>query len=660
MAGRIAGITIEIGGDTSNLQKSLKGVDSQLKKTQSNLKDIEKLLKLNPGNIDLLRQKQKNLNDAIGQTEKRLDELKAAQKGVTEGSAEWDAIQREIIETEGKLKNLKKEQKDFGSVAKQVLKNAGQQVSAFGDKVSEVGRKLSGLSAGAGAVGGALLKLGYDAVQSADDINTLSKQTGLSTDEIQKLQYASDRMDVSFESVSGALKKMKGKIDPANESLKALGIETQNADGSLRNANEVFFEAVAALGEISNETERDQMAMELFGKSADELAGLIDDGGQSFKELGQEAENLGLILDKDTLDSLNDTNDELDKLKANIKGTAAQIGANVGSVVAPLLEKVAGLIERVTEKLREMNPETMETILKITGIVAAVAPVIMVIGKVISGVGAIISILPVLISPIGLVIAAIGALVAIGVVLYKNWDKIKEAAGKVWDGMKAGWNKVKEGVTNVVNSIKDTVSNRMEKVKQTFTEAGGGIKGAVAVYWDTVKSIWTAGFNAVDNLTGGRLTEIKNKFVQTFENIKTTVSNIWQKIKDFFKEPIKLPHIKMPHFVITPAGWEFGDLLKGIIPKLSIEWYRKAYDNPVMFTSPTVMATPNGYKGFGDGSGAEIVMGLDKLREMVGGMDRDVNVTVVLEGDARNLFKVVNRTNNVRTRATSYNALAGV
>ena len=655
---QVRGLTIELGADASGVTKAFKDISKELKTTQDNLKDINKLLKLNPGNIDLLRQKQANLNTAIEQTEKRLGELKQMQSQVGEGTAEWDAIQREIIETEGKLKNLKKEQQEFGSVAKQVLKNAGQQVSAFGDKVSEAGSKLSGLSAGAGAIGGALLKLGYDSVKSADEINTLSKQTGLTTDEIQKLQYASDRLDVSFESVSGALKKFKSKIDPSNESLKALGIETQNADGSLRNANDVFFETVSALGNIENETERDQVAMELFGKSADELAGLIDDGGESFRELGQEAENLGLILDKDTLDSLNETNDQLDSLKANLKGTAAQIGANVGTVVAPLLEKIAGLIESVTARLREMNPETMETILKVVGIAAAVAPVIIVIGKVISGVGAIISILPLILSPVGLVIAAIAALVAIGVVLYKNWDKIKEFAGKLWDGIKEGWNKVKEGITGVVNTVKETVQNRLEGIKKTFEENGGGIEGAIAVAKEGIVNQWTAMFNTMDTLTGGKLSELKETFSAKVTEIKDKVKEIWQNIKDFFKEPITLPHIKMPHFVITPAGWGIGDLLKGVIPKLSIEWYRKAYDNPVMFTSPTVMATPYGYKGFGDGNGAEIVMGLDKLREMVGGMDRDVNVTVVLEGDARNLFKVINRQNSVRTRATSYNALA--
>ena len=153
MAGtKIRGITIELGADASGVQKALKGIDSQLKTTQANLKDIDKLLKFNPGNTDLLIQKQKNLESAISLTGQRLDELKKAQGNVAQGSAEWDALQREIIDTEGKLKSLEGEYKNFGSVASQQIKAVGSSLQDAGGKVTEFGEKLTPVSAAATAL----------------------------------------------------------------------------------------------------------------------------------------------------------------------------------------------------------------------------------------------------------------------------------------------------------------------------------------------------------------------------------------------------------------------------------------------------------------------------------------------------------------------------
>lgn len=139
---RIQGITIEIDGDTTKLNTALKGVDKQLKTTKSALSDINKLLKLDPGNAKLLTQKQKDLASAISTTKERLTQLKNVSKDALT-TEEYDAVQREIVETEANLKNLEKEYKEFGSVSAQQLAAAGEKMKEVGDKIADVGTGLT-------------------------------------------------------------------------------------------------------------------------------------------------------------------------------------------------------------------------------------------------------------------------------------------------------------------------------------------------------------------------------------------------------------------------------------------------------------------------------------------------------------------------------------
>ena len=148
--GRIKGITVEIGGDTTKLETSLRSVNTEIKNTESKLKDVNKLLKMDPGNTNLLSQKYKTLQQEIGATKEKLNTLKEAAKQAeqalkdgTISQDQYDALQREIAETEQSLKNLEQEYKNFGSVQAQQVAAAGEKMKEFGGKVEDAGKSLT-------------------------------------------------------------------------------------------------------------------------------------------------------------------------------------------------------------------------------------------------------------------------------------------------------------------------------------------------------------------------------------------------------------------------------------------------------------------------------------------------------------------------------------
>lgn len=184
MASRIKGITVEIGGDTTGLDKALKSVNTTIKNTQSSLKDVNKLLKLDPSNTELLSQKQKLLKDAIGATKEKLDSLKAAQEQAKAqlesgdlGQDKYDALQREIIETEEELKRLQ-EQAATTSTSLAKIDEAGQKMESVGNSIAGAGKSMMPLTLAIGGVGTAAVKTAADFDAGMSQVAAISGATG--------------------------------------------------------------------------------------------------------------------------------------------------------------------------------------------------------------------------------------------------------------------------------------------------------------------------------------------------------------------------------------------------------------------------------------------------------------------------------------------------
>jgi len=371
MANRIKGITIDIGANTVPLTDALKEADKSLKSTQTQLNDVNRLLKLDPKNVELLSQKHKLLTSAIKDTNDKLKQEREALKqladsndGSDKAKQQMEALKREIIATEEALKKFKDQARDTSALG--ILSNA----------LGEASEKTKLLSATAVTALTGMAGMAVKAGAMADDLNTLAKQTGFTTEELQKMQYAADRIDVSVETITGGLQKLTVQVKNGNDAFDTLGVKLTDANGNTRSMTDIFYDTVEALSHIENETDRDTMAMELFGKSASSLAGIVDDGGAALRQLGEEAENAGLILSQDAIDAANAFNDKVDELKAKAQAAFFESGAAIAESFIPAMEKLVEVGTNVLQFVANMDTGTIQLVTTVLALTAALTPVL--------------------------------------------------------------------------------------------------------------------------------------------------------------------------------------------------------------------------------------------------------------------------------------------
>lgn len=540
MADRIKGITVVIGGDTTGLSKALSGVNKEINSTQKQLKDVERLLKLDPTNTKLLEQRQRLLGDAVQETKTKLDTLKTAEKQVQQQFAEgkvsqqqYDALQREIVATSADLKRLEEQAKKSNAILNEISATA-KNIEDGGKKVSDA---TKGLSTIAGGVAAGLGAMAVSAGAAADDLNTLAKQSGFGTDEIQKWQYAADRMDVSVETIISSARKMKkNMVSTSKETTAAwetLGIAVTDSNGELRDSTTVFYEAIEALSQIKNETQRDTLAMQLFGKSADEMAGFIDDGGAALKEMGEEAEKSGMILSQEALDGANAFNDGIDTLKAKAQQAFFSSGAALAENLLPVMDDLVDKISGILSWIARLDGGTLSMLVTIALVVAAISP----IAKIISGIGTAISFIAT--NPIVLLIAAIVGLVALIVTKGQEIIGILQSVDDFLQGVFAvDWTNIFGPVLgNILNAFFANVSNTWNGIKQIFEgvinfiqgvftgnwqQAWEGVKQIFSGVWGTFVGIAKAPINAIIGLINGLIGAI-NMAIGGLNSLKISV-----------------------------------------------------------------------------------------------------------------------------------------
>ena len=606
MAGNIKGITIEFRGDTTKLDKALRQINNETKNIDKELKQVDKALKFNPTSVELWRQKQQLLSQKISETKEKLTLLKNEQArmnaaGVDKNSEEYRKLQREIIETESKVKTFEAQLRKIGNVN---LQAASQQFKVMGDKLTAAGQAMQGLSMAAAAVAASIGAVTVKSASWADDINTMSKVYGIGTRELQQYSAAAELVDVDVETIAKSHSKLTKQMNSAAkgtgasaEAFEKLGVSVTNSDGSLRDADAVWQDTIKALGSMENETERDAVAMQLMGKSAQELNPLIEDGGEAYKNLADTLAKYDLdYIDQETLDQANAFNDSLDTIKAVGMVAFQQLGTQLAAYLAPAMERVVDLVGQIASWFANLSPETQALIAGIAAVVAVLAPLLIGLGKVSFAISSIMGLMATvgpaiggIVTAFGPVILIIGAVIAAGVLLYKNWDTIKAKAI--------------------------------------------AFKNMVVATFNAFKAQVTAQFNA-----------IKTAIVTPIQNAINTVKGIINRIKGFFPISIGrvMSNIKLPHFKLSGKF----DLKSMSVPKLSVSWYKTGG----IFDSPSVI-------GIGE-AGPEAVVPLDKFWEKLDNLNGETNIVINVNGANKNPIEIAEEVKRILIKETNQRRLA--
>lgn len=356
-------------------KQAISEIGSGMKVLDSEMRKVSSAYAQNADSVEALNAKNDVLERKISTQAEKIEYLKAALQQSAEKYGEADKRtmqwQTSLNNAEAELNNLNNQFDEN----KQKIADSGKEMGNLGDVVNGLTSKLGiqlpdgmkssmnamgsldaqslALAGGFAAVAAAIVKvekamisMTKESAAFADNIITLSMQTGQSTQQLQEFAYASELIDVSVDTLQGSLTKLTNNMQDtmngtgnAKASFDKLGVSVINAvDGSMRSANDVFYETIDALGQVKNETERDAMSMDIFGRSAQDLNPLIIQGSKTLKEYADEAHNVGYVLDDEALSALGAVDDAYQRLQNTQEGVKNQLSAEF----APYLEEFYG------------------------------------------------------------------------------------------------------------------------------------------------------------------------------------------------------------------------------------------------------------------------------------------------------------------------------
>lgn len=647
------------------------------KKTSENLeKQIEQQRKKIELQTHMLEESAKRYGEADTKTQKW-------QQAVNESTRDLNKMEKELKDTNSGLNDVGDATEDAGKA----MDEAGGQASVFGEVLTAnlaadaIIGGLNLLKDAVVGVGEAMADAMVDATGYADEILTLSVETGLATDTLQEFSYMEGLIDTDLSTMTGALAKLTKNMNGARNGSKTtaaafetLGVSVTDSNGSLRDNEEVFWDVIDALGDVQNETERDALAMSLFGKSAQELNPLIAAGSDRLSELAEEAHKAGYVMSEEQLSVLGETQDAFDRWDKTLEGAKRQLITAFAPAVEHVTSKLVDLTQDVDWESASENIEdwasqfidffdeidwdsafqTIEDgaaaigdavqnvdwqavgggILAVVDALGAFGGWLMDVGPAVGGVLDLLGD-----SMRALFLGDYGPLADDMVGYFETvrdgvetefgpaMDEFKEDLIQTKEDASSKWEQLKTDTATAWDNLKASVGEKAAGIKQSAEEKWAGLKENAGSMWDGMKS------DAVQ-----KWEDMKGSIKDKMDGIKKTVDDGVAKLKKAFDFSWSLPKIKLPHFSVNGGTPPYGLGGVGSLPSFSVRWYRSAYEEPILLSNPTIFGMSGAsFLGGGDGPGDEVIAGADRLMSMIrdavsGGSDFSSMREAVREG----------------------------
>lgn len=590
-------------------------------------------------------------------------------EGLDQIAIKTGATGEALADMQDRAKNLATSIPTDFATAGEAVGEVNTRFNLTGDALEELSGKFikfaklnnTDVSSSVDSVQSAMAAFGIDASRAGDVLDILqaaSQETGVGVDKLSSslASNATALREMGYSMAGSTMFLARLEKNGVDSSTAVAGLRTalKNATKDGKSMAQTVGELQNKIAKASNKTEAMAAATELFGsKAGPALGAAMYEGRLSLDELTASMSDFAGSVDntfEETLDPMDEFKTALNELKI--------VGMELVEAAAPMIKSIADTLKNAIGNLRnwweDLSPLAQQTVVKLAGIAAAVGPVLAVVGKVTGVVGGIMEKAPQLLSaissvktaiagigaaiaanPVGAAIAALAALIAGLVALYKNCEDFRNFVNGAVKGIvsfvttgvetvigalsglgeiavKVG-NGIKEKMTMAAEVTGEVLREKWANIKKAYEEHGGGLKGIAAATVEAIKARFTTGFDILNQLTGGKLDGIKQAFSNAFEAVKSTVKNAIERIKSFFNFHWELPKIKLPHFSITGKF----SLNPPSIPHFSVDWYKKAMQDGMILSSPTIFPAANGtLRGFGD-AGPEAVVGVDSLRGMI-------------------------------------------